>query len=77
LEQSLGLWPGTAVTGFPPGEVTPPAAMDVDNGAALQAQSDLTVAYENAESRESTETSADLGNKILQGGVYAAPLKGR
>ena len=34
LDESLGLAPGTAVTGFPPGEVTAPATMQIDNEAA-------------------------------------------
>jgi len=42
----LGLSPGTAVTGFPPGTLTPPAAMHVGPASsAAQAQLDLTAAY--------------------------------
>jgi hypothetical protein len=42
----LGLSPGTAVTGFPPGVLTPPAAMHVGPAStAAQAQLDLTAAY--------------------------------
>ncbi len=48
LDGSLGLWPGTSVTGFPPGEVLPPGTINIDNPVAQQAQSDLTVAYDDA-----------------------------
>jgi hypothetical protein len=41
----LGLSPGSAVTGFPPGTLTPPAVMDVTDPTAAQAELDLTTAY--------------------------------
>jgi hypothetical protein len=41
----LGLSPGSAVTGFPPGTLTPPAVMHVTDPTAAQAQLDLTAAY--------------------------------
>jgi hypothetical protein len=41
----LGLSPGSAVTGFPPGILTPPAVMHVTDPIAAQAQLDLTTAY--------------------------------
>jgi hypothetical protein len=41
----LALSPGSAVTGFPPGSLTPPAVMHVTDPAAAQAQLDLTTAY--------------------------------
>ena len=44
----LGLSPGSSVTGFGPGTLTPPAVMHVMDPAAAQAQLDLTVAYNNA-----------------------------
>jgi hypothetical protein len=75
LGQSLGLWPGTSVTGFPPGLVSPPGTIDV-NAVAQQAQSDLTAAYVDAAGRPvDATTTADLGNQILQPGVYAGPDK--
>src|SRR5579859_5530801 len=77
LNGSLGLSPGTSVTGFPPGTVVPPGTQDITNAAAAQAQSDLTAAYVNAAGRSVTATTtADLGNLKLQGGVYAGPSKG-
>ena len=41
----LGLSPGSAVTGFPPGTLTPPAVMLVTDPAAATAELDLTTAY--------------------------------
>lgn len=44
----LGLSPGSAVTGFPPGSLVLPAMMHVTDSTAAQAQLDLTVAYNYA-----------------------------
>ena len=41
----LGLSPGTAVTGFPPGLVVPPGTTHVADAVALGAQNDATTAY--------------------------------
>jgi hypothetical protein len=41
----LALSPGSAVTGFPPGTLVPPAVMHVTDPTAAQAQLDLTTAY--------------------------------
>jgi hypothetical protein len=77
LNGSLGLSPGTAITGFPPGQVVPPGVTDATNAAAAQAQSDLTAAYVDAAGRPiDATTTADLANLTLQGGVYAGPSKG-
>lgn len=77
LNASLGLWPGTSITGFPPGLVDAPGTTDKTNAAAEQAQSDLTVAYVNAAGRPlSATTTADLVGLTLQSGVYAGPSKG-
>jgi Ice-binding-like/Bacterial Ig-like domain len=45
---NLGLSPGTGVTGFPPGTLTPPAVMQVTNPTAAQAELDLTTAYDDS-----------------------------
>ena len=78
LAASVGVSPGTEITGFPPGIVQPPGI--VDGGAsptAAQAQLDLTVAYLNAAGRPlDATTTADLSGLTLIGGVYAAPSKG-
>ena len=44
----LGLSPGSAVTGFPPGVLVSPAVMHVTDPTAAQAQLDLTTAYNYA-----------------------------
>ncbi|MEA3216641.1 MAG: hypothetical protein QOJ19_2797 [Acidimicrobiia bacterium] len=76
LNGSVGVSPGSAVTGFPPGLVVPPATIDAANPAALQAQTDLSAAYVNAAGRAlDATTTADLGNLTLLGGVYAGPSK--
>src|SRR4029077_6124823 len=45
---NLGLSPGSAVTGFPPGTLTPPAVMHITDPIAAKAQLDLTIAYNYA-----------------------------
>ena len=77
LNRSLGLWPGTSITGFPPGIVNAPGTVDNTNAAAQQAQSDLTLAYVNAAGRSvDATTAADLANLQLGPGVYSGPSKG-
>jgi hypothetical protein len=45
---NLGLSPGSAVTGFPPGMMVAPAVMHITDPTAAQAQVDLTTAYNYA-----------------------------
>jgi len=76
LDGSLGLSPGTTITGFPPGLVLPPGTTEATTAAAAQAQSDLTAAYVDAAGRPvNATTTADLANLVLQGGVYSGPSK--
>jgi LPXTG-motif cell wall-anchored protein len=76
LDGSLGLWPGTSITGFPPGLVLAPGTIENTSSAAQQAQSDLTVAYDDAAGRPlDATTPADLVDLVLVGGVYAGPSK--
>jgi hypothetical protein len=76
LNNSAGLSPGTSITGFPPGIVTPPAIIDATSAAAAQAQLDLTAAYLDAAGRPlNAETTPDLSGLTLVGGVYAGPSK--
>jgi len=67
----LGVWPGTAVTGFPPGIVTGGTTHKGD-AAAAQAQLDLTTAYNTAAGlpRTGTLTGQNLGGLTLTPGVY-------
>ena len=69
---SLGVWPGTAVTGFPPGLVTEGATHDGDP-VAMAAQADLTSAYlvAAAEPGFIVLTGHDLGGMVLLPGAYA------
>ncbi len=69
---NLGVSPGTAVTGFPPGIVTPPGTIHAADADAAQAQTDLTTAY-NAIAGTPTLvdlTGQDLGGLTLTPGVY-------
>jgi type VI secretion system secreted protein VgrG len=70
----VGVAAGTAITGFPPGIVTPPGTIDADDAAAIQAQLDLTTAYNFAASTVDepcgTTLSGDLGGLTLTPGVY-------
>jgi type VI secretion system secreted protein VgrG len=72
ISGDLGLSPGSAVTGFPPGVVIN-GTQHVADAVALQAQTDLTTAYNDAAGRTPVTTvSADLGGQILAPGVYHA-----
>lgn len=69
----LGISPNNAssVTGFPPGVVS--GMTNFANAAALQAQNDLTIAYNNAAGRTcGTTIAADLGGSTLVSGVYCS-----
>jgi len=68
---NLGVSPGSAVTGFPPGIVTG-GTIHAADAAAAQAQSDLTTTYDNlANTSCNTDlTGQDLGGKTLTAGVY-------
>lgn len=45
ISGNLGVSPGTAITGFPPGLITPPGVLHSADAVAAQAQSDTTTAY--------------------------------
>ncbi len=67
----VGVSPGTSVTGFPPGTVN--GVIHSADAVALQAQTDLTVAYNNAAGQASdASVSGDLGGRTLNPGVYTA-----
>jgi hypothetical protein len=68
---NLGLSPGTAVTGFPPGAVN--GTLHVADAAAAQAQADLTAAYNDAATRTGAITVAgNIGGQTLTPGVYSS-----
>ncbi len=68
---SLGLDPGSAVTGFPPGRVT--GSKHITDAVALQAKGGLVTAYNDAANAPTTSdlTGKNLGGKNLNPGVYA------
>lgn len=67
----VGLSPGSAVTGFPPGLVN--GVQHVTDAVAAQAQLDLTTAYNDAAGRTPvTPTGPDLSGSTLVSGVYSA-----
>jgi hypothetical protein len=67
----LGVSPGTAVTGFPPGTVVG-GSIHAADALAGQAQSDVTTAYNNLAGQPCTATltGQDLGGMSLTPGVY-------
>ena len=69
---NLGVSPGLAITGFPPGIVNPPGTIHAGDAVALQAQSDATIAYNNLAGQPCTSdlTGQDLGGLTLIPGVY-------
>jgi hypothetical protein len=69
INGDLGTSPNPAVTGFPPGKVT--GAIHKADAVALQAQKDLTTAYNDAAGRTPVTTIAtQLGGQTLKPGVY-------
>jgi uncharacterized repeat protein (TIGR01451 family) len=67
----VGLSPGSAVTGFPPGTVTG-GAIHVNDGPAVSAQADLSTAYLDALGRSvaPVTVSGDLSGQTLPPGLY-------
>jgi hypothetical protein len=68
----VGVSPGTAITGFPPGATVPPFTTHSADADAAQAQLDLTSAYNAAAGLAPTQdlTGQDLGGLTLTPGVY-------
>ena len=72
----VGVSPGTAIVGFPPGIVNNGTIHSAD-AVAAQAQSDVTAAYIDAAGRTTTATvTADLGGQTLVSGVYTGVTLG-
>lgn len=71
LQSDLGVAPGTEIVGFPPGVAG--GATHAGDAQALQAKSDLTMAYNNAAGQASdAAVGAELGGHVLTPGVYTA-----
>lgn len=66
----LGVSPGTAVTGFPPGVVN--GSIHAGDAAAAQAKLDLTTAYDDAAGRTTAPItiSGNIGGQTLAPGLY-------
>ncbi len=70
LNGDLGVWPGTSLTGFPPGMVS--GTVHAGDAFAMSAQGDLTAAYNDAAGRQPPQAPlpADIGGETLTPGVY-------
>jgi hypothetical protein len=70
VDQDLGVWPGTSITGFPPGVVL--GTVHNDDAVAKQAQTDALTGYNFLAglARTQTLTGKDLGGLTLDPGVY-------
>ncbi|MCX5689252.1 MAG: ice-binding family protein [Planctomycetota bacterium] len=65
-----GVWPGSAMTGFPPAIMH--GTLHAADAVAGIAQADVTIAYNSLASmiRTADLTGIDLGNQVLTPGVY-------
>jgi ice-binding like protein len=72
VDGDLGVSPGSAVTGFPPGTVSG-GTFTGSPGPAATAQSDLTIAYNNAAARPpGTAVAGNIGGQTLAPGVFTS-----
>ena len=69
---NLGVSPGSAATGFPPGVVVAPGVIQPGDAVASQAQISVAAAYDSLVGLAVTQdlTGQDLGGLILTPGVY-------
>lgn len=76
ISGDLGVSPGTAVVGFPPGIVSN-GAIHAADALAASAQAAVTTAFNDASTRPATGAiTADLGGQTLVSGVYAGGAVG-
>jgi hypothetical protein len=70
VKGNIGVSPGSAVTGFPPGKVT--GSKDIADTAAANGQHGLVTAYNNAMGRTNCPISVagNIGGKTLKPGLY-------
>jgi Ice-binding-like len=72
INGDLGVSPGTAYTGFPPGIVN--GNIHAGDPVAAKAEADVGIAYNNAVARKNpTAVPADIGGMTITEGVYNAP----
>ncbi len=69
ISGNIGTNPGAAISGFPPGVITD-GVIHAADAPALQAQADLTTAYNDAASRTGAAVGPQLGGQSLTPGVY-------
>ncbi len=71
IDRDVGIHPAASITGFPPGIIA--GAIHAGDAVALQAKSDLVVAYNDAAGRSGAVVPGGiLGGQTLVGGVYNA-----
>jgi len=68
----LGISPGSALVGFPPGIVN--GTTNINNATAIEAKADLALAYADAASRTNQVIllGAEIGGLVLTQGLYKA-----
>ena len=69
---NLGLYPGTSVTGFPPGVVVPPAVEHITDQIANQAELDARTAYTVYSTLPPGTVVSELAGMTLTAGTYTA-----
>lgn len=74
---NVGVSPGTAITGFPPGIVTPPGTLHAADAHAGQAKIELTTAYNQAAGQSLDpvvygDAPHEFGGEVLTPGLYRA-----
>jgi type VI secretion system secreted protein VgrG len=72
LNGNLGVYAGSAITGFPPGTVINGGTTDITNAVAQNGQADALAAYNSLAGLAVTQTltGQDLGGLTLTPGVY-------
>ena len=75
INGNLGITPSSAVTGFPPGSIN--GTQEIATSTAIQAQTDLTTAYNNAVGQTPVSTiPTELGGTTKIPGVYGSSSTG-
>jgi len=74
---NVGVSPGTAITGFPPGVVTPPGTLHAADAHAGKAKVELTTAYNQAAGQSLApvvygDAPHEFGGEVLTPGLYRA-----
>ena len=69
---NLGLYPGTSVTGFPPGVVVSPAVQHITDQIANQAELDARAAYTLYSNLAPGTVVSQLAGQVLTAGTYTA-----